>query len=58
MFRAMTILVASNQAARTGKWRKLLSLTRFGYKNRKFGYPDYFIKTTIFEKSYREKVQT
>ena len=35
MFRAMTILVAEVQTARTGKRRKLLSLTRFGYQNLK-----------------------
>ena len=32
MFRMMSILVAEVQTARTGKRRKLLSLTRFGYQ--------------------------
>ncbi len=35
MFRTLTILVAEVQTARTGMRRKLLSLTRFGYKKLK-----------------------
>jgi len=35
MFRMMSILVAEVQTARTGKRRKLLSLTRFGYQTLK-----------------------